>query len=104
MDVVQVILEQVLLRREKTTLDSEGNRIVQLPPKEVCSGLNTVPHSSYKPTQIVVDVLKFSSAERKFYDTLFVTAKHNFDELNRQGLVSKNYTNILAMLMKFVLS
>lgn len=34
-EVVQIILESVLLRREKDMLDSDGKRIVQLPPKEV---------------------------------------------------------------------
>ncbi|KAH8835605.1 SNF2 family N-terminal domain-containing protein [Flagelloscypha sp. PMI_526] len=83
LEVVQVILEQILLRREKNTLDADGNKIVQLPPKE-----------------IVVEKLVFSPAERTFYDAIFATAKNNFDELSRKGLVGKNYTNILAMLMK----
>lgn len=34
-EVVQVILETVLLRREKTMRDRDGKRIVELPPKEV---------------------------------------------------------------------
>lgn len=34
-DVVQVILETVLLRREKSMKDRDGNPIVQLPEKEV---------------------------------------------------------------------
>lgn len=37
LEVVQVILESVLLRREKTMRDSSGRMIVDLPPKEVCS-------------------------------------------------------------------
>ena len=36
-EVVQVILESVLLRREKTMRDADGKRIVELPAKEVCS-------------------------------------------------------------------
>ena len=35
LEVVQVILESVLLRREKTMRDRDGNMIVQLPEKEV---------------------------------------------------------------------
>ena len=35
-EVVQVILESVLLRREKTMRDADGKRIVELPAKEVC--------------------------------------------------------------------
>ena len=34
-EIVQVILESVLLRREKNMRDSDGNRIVELPAKEV---------------------------------------------------------------------
>ena len=34
-EVVQVILESVLLRREKTMRDKDGKMIVELPPKEV---------------------------------------------------------------------
>ena len=36
-EVVQVILETILLRREKTMLDSDGKPIVDLPGKEVGS-------------------------------------------------------------------
>jgi DNA repair protein RAD5 len=35
LEIVQVILESILLRREKTMTDSDGNKIVDLPPKEV---------------------------------------------------------------------
>jgi DNA repair protein RAD5 len=34
-EIVQVILENTLLRREKNMLDLDGKRIVELPPKEV---------------------------------------------------------------------
>jgi len=36
-EIVQVILESILLRRDKNMRDVEGNKIVDLPPKEVCS-------------------------------------------------------------------
>jgi DNA repair protein RAD5 len=35
-EVVQIILESVLLRREKSMRDVDGKKIVELPPKEVC--------------------------------------------------------------------
>jgi hypothetical protein len=35
LEIVQVILESILLRREKTMRDTDGRRIVDLPPKEV---------------------------------------------------------------------
>jgi hypothetical protein len=34
-EVVQIILESILLRREKTMTDVDGKRIVELPNKEV---------------------------------------------------------------------
>lgn len=34
-EIVQVILESILLRRDKNMRDIEGNKIVDLPPKEV---------------------------------------------------------------------
>ncbi|KAF7310688.1 DNA repair protein [Mycena chlorophos] len=83
LEIVQIILESILLRREKTMLDTNGKRIVELPPKEV-----------------VIEHLEFSSLERKIYDSLFNSAKRDFLRLDAKGLVGKNYTHILAMLMR----
>ncbi|OJA20678.1 HLTF/DNA helicase [Rhizopogon vesiculosus] len=82
-EIVQVILESILLRREKNMRDHSGKRIVELPAKEV-----------------TVDTLQFTSAEQKIYDSIYNAAKRNFDQLNAKGLVGKNYTHILAMLMR----
>ncbi|KAG2155681.1 SNF2 family N-terminal domain-containing protein [Suillus clintonianus] len=82
-EIVQVILESVLLRREKNMRDNSGKRIVELPAKE-----------------ITVDTLHFTPAEQKIYDSIYNAAKQNFDQLNAKGLVGKNYTHILAMLMR----
>ncbi|KAH8102375.1 SNF2 family N-terminal domain-containing protein [Cristinia sonorae] len=82
-EVVQVILEAVLLRREKTMRDRDGKRIVELPPKEIS-----------------IESLEFTPLERKLYDSLYSDAKRSFDRLSEKGLVSKNYTSILAMLMR----
>ncbi|KAH9910501.1 SNF2 family N-terminal domain-containing protein, partial [Epithele typhae] len=82
-EVVQIILESVLLRREKDMLDSDGKKIVELPAKE-----------------IKVERLDFSPLERKIYDSLYSDAKKDFENLNEKGLVSRNYTHILAMLMR----
>ena len=51
-EIVQVILESILLRREKNMRDSDGKRIVDLPPKEVSLQLQTllklfIDHSIY---------------------------------------------------------
>ncbi|KDQ63171.1 hypothetical protein JAAARDRAFT_119545 [Jaapia argillacea MUCL 33604] len=82
-EIVQVILESVLLRREKNFLDTDGKRIVELPEKEVD-----------------VELLEFSPLERKIYDSIYNDAKRNFEQLSAKGLVSRNYTHILAMLMR----
>lgn len=66
--------------------DSEGKRIVELPPKED-----------------VIETLCFCATEQKIYDSIYDTAKRNFDQLNAKGLIGKNYTHILAMLMRSVL-
>ncbi|KAJ7201358.1 DNA repair protein RAD5 [Mycena pura] len=82
-EIVQIILESILLRREKTMLDADGKRIVELPQKEV-----------------IVEYLEFSNLERKIYNSLFNSAKRDFLRLDAKGLVGKNYTHILAMLMR----
>ncbi|KZO93169.1 hypothetical protein CALVIDRAFT_486163 [Calocera viscosa TUFC12733] len=82
-DVVQVILETILLRREKNMTDVDGKAIVELPDKEV-----------------VVEELEFSPLERKIYDQIYHDAKTQFTKLNANGLVGKNFSNILAMLMR----
>ncbi|OSX66957.1 hypothetical protein POSPLADRAFT_1175676 [Postia placenta MAD-698-R-SB12] len=82
-EVVQIILESVLLRRTKDMRDTDGKKIVELPSKE-----------------IVVESLEFSPLERKIYDSLYSDAKKNFEQLNEKGLISRNYTHILAMLMR----
>ncbi|KAG0707588.1 SNF2 family N-terminal domain-containing protein [Suillus ampliporus] len=82
-EIVQVILESILLRREKNMRDNSGKRIVELPAKEV-----------------TVDTLHFTPTEQKLYDSIYNAAKRNFDQLNAKGLVGKNYTHILAMIMR----
>ncbi|EGN93185.1 hypothetical protein SERLA73DRAFT_172337 [Serpula lacrymans var. lacrymans S7.3] len=82
-EIVQVILESVLLRREKNMRDSNGKRIIELPAKEV-----------------TVENLPFSSSEQAIYDSIYKDAKKDFDQLNAKGIVSRNYTHILAMLMR----
>ncbi|KAF9532114.1 SNF2 family N-terminal domain-containing protein [Crepidotus variabilis] len=82
-EVVQIILESILLRREKTMRDTDGKRIIELPPKE-----------------ILVEQLEFTPLERKIYDSIYHSAKRNFEQLDAKGLVGKNYTHILAMLMR----
>jgi DNA repair protein RAD5 len=49
---------------------------------------------------VTVEKLIFSKAEQMIYDSVYLDAKRKFQQLDDQGLVNKNYTNILAMLMK----
>lgn len=51
----------------------------------------------------MVEELEFSPLERKIYDSIYVSAKRDFERLNAKGLVSKNYTHILAMLMRYAI-
>lgn len=53
--------------------------------------------------QVVVENLQFSGLERKIYDSVFMDAKRKFQQLDEKGLVSRNYTHILAMLMRLVM-
>ena len=50
-----------------------------------------------------IEQLEFSPLERKIYDSLYSDAKKDFEHLNEKGLVSRNYTHILAMLMRYVM-
>jgi len=54
-----------------------------------------------KTSQVIVEELEFSPLERKIYDSLYLTVKRNFEQLDAKGLVGKNYTHILAMLMRY---
>lgn len=99
-EIVQVILESILLRREKSMRDTDGNKIVELPTKEVKpNGVRSYIYS-LSLVQVVVEHLEFSPLERKIYDQIYITAKRRFERLNAKGLVSRNYTHILAMLMR----
>lgn len=50
--------------------------------------------------EIIVEDLEFSPLERKIYDSLYTDAKRTFQNLSDKGVVSKNYTSILALLMR----
>jgi DNA repair protein RAD5 len=47
-----------------------------------------------------VEALEFSTLERRIYDSIYNSIKERFDNLAAQGLLGKNYTSVLAMLMK----
>ena len=99
-DVVQFILEQCLLRREKNMKDKDGKPIVDLPLKTVsCSlGVSTIVAGRY--AQVTVETLEFSRAERKIYDAIYDRSRRKFIQLDQEGTMKNSYISILAMLMR----
>lgn len=83
LDVVQVILESVLLRREKRMKDKDGKPIVELPPKT-----------------IEVRELEFTDLERKIYDNVYRRAYLQFAHLKANGTVTRNFSVIFSVLMR----
>lgn len=83
LDVVQVILESVLLRREKRMKDKDGKPIVQLPPKT-----------------IEVRELEFTDLERRIYDNVYRRAYLQFAHLKANGTVTRNFSVIFSVLMR----
>lgn len=84
---MQVILETILLRREKNTKDRDGNPIVQLPPKTT-----------------KIEYLDLTPDEFRLYDAIFKNVKKDYESLNDRGLVTKNITSMLARIMTYGLS
>ncbi|GAA6046444.1 hypothetical protein JCM3770_004927 [Rhodotorula araucariae] len=82
-EVIQVILESILLRREKKMRDKDGNPIVALPEKHV----NAV-HLDLAPD------------ERDIYDALFRNAKSKFLNYAEEGTVLQHVTAIFSILMR----
>ncbi|GAA5855673.1 hypothetical protein JCM8547_001639 [Rhodosporidiobolus lusitaniae] len=82
-EVIQVILEAILLRREKSMRDASGKPIVQLPPKH----LNVVK-------------LDFSPDERAIYQALYRNAKSKFLGYAKEGTVLSHVTAIFAILTR----
>ncbi|KAG8771692.1 DNA helicase rad5 [Ceratobasidium sp. 428] len=81
--VIQVILENVLLRREKSMRDVDGNKIVELPPKIM-----------------TIEELTFSPAERRAYEEVYETAKQEFGDMEQVGTVSMNFAHMFAQIMR----
>ena len=82
-ELIQVILANCLIRREKNMKDSDGKSIVNLPKKTV---------------QIVK--LEFSPEERQIYNALYNKAKRKFDALSHKGMLLKSFSSILTMLLR----
>ncbi|KAM0788905.1 hypothetical protein ACM66B_002987 [Microbotryomycetes sp. NB124-2] len=82
-EIIQVVLESILLRREKKMKDKDGNPIVKLPPKH-----------------IDIQYLTFSQEEREIYDAIYRNAKSQFLGYAEKGTVLSNVTAIFSILMR----
>ncbi|KAK4698930.1 DNA repair protein RAD5, partial [Phenoliferia sp. Uapishka_3] len=82
-EVIQVVLESILLRREKKMKDRDGQPIVALPMKH-----------------IKAVSLTFSEDERVIYDALYKNAKSKFLDFQADGTVMQNVTAIFSILMR----
>ncbi|BGP15266.1 DNA helicase rad5 [Rhodosporidiobolus nylandii] len=82
-EVIQVILESILLRREKSMRDKDGQPIVSLPKKHV---------------QVVK--LDFHPDEQRIYDALYKNAKSKFLGYAKEGTVLQHVTAIFAILTR----
>ncbi|EGF97934.1 uncharacterized protein MELLADRAFT_84153 [Melampsora larici-populina 98AG31] len=83
-EVVQVIIESTVLRREKSMKDKDGKSIIgDLPPKS-----------------IEIKSLKMNEKESKIYEMMFKNAKARFLEVLMAGTVMKHFTMILTILIR----
>lgn len=83
LEIVQVVLESILLRREKKFKDKDGKPIVDLPSKTM-----DIQH------------LDFSEIERKIYDLCYDRAWIQYQRLRNDGSMGKNLSVIFSVLMK----
>ena len=79
---LQAVIKSITLRREKTSI-VDGRPVVDLPPK----------HVNIRPVE-------FSSAERDLYTAVESKSQLRFNSYLKKGQVSKNYANILVMLLR----
>lgn len=79
---LQALLKAILLRRTKTSL-IDGKPILQLPPRTVLVEYGLMDHD-----------------ELEFYGALEKGAKAQMNEYILQGSISKNYSNILVLLLR----
>ena len=80
-ETLRVLFEHLMLRRTKDMKDSNGNRIIKLPPK-----------------QIKIKYLKFSDHERKEYDDWYVNSKEQVRDLQLAGKI--DYIHVFSILLR----
>lgn len=82
-DVVNAIMEPVLLRRTKQMKDTDGNPLVQLPPKE-----------------IVIEKLQLSKKQKLIYEEFLQRAEKTFRSGLQSGDLLKKYSTILVHILR----
>ncbi|KDN45911.1 hypothetical protein K437DRAFT_223989 [Tilletiaria anomala UBC 951] len=83
LDVVAVVLESVLLRREKRMKDKNGRPIVELSQKT-----------------FDIQYLDFSEKEREIYNNVYHRARVQYDRLSAAGQLGRNFSLIFSVLMR----
>mmetsp|Transcript_44595 Transcript_44595/g.126019 ORF Transcript_44595/g.126019 Transcript_44595/m.126019 type:complete len:1444 (+) Transcript_44595:53-4384(+) len=83
LDAVRRILQPLLIRRTKSTLDQTGKPLLELPKKHV--------HILH---------LELSPAERDFYDALYKKATTTFNSVVASGQILNQYTQILQLILR----
>lgn len=81
--VVQNIMERILLRRTKDMQTTDGQPLVALPPKTV-----------------TIDRVEFSDDEQSLYSWIYAKVKGSFRKSLDQGQGLRNYTTILAQILR----
>lgn len=121
---VQLVTRGLLLRRTIKTIDPETNKpILTLPPKTIlavwlqfvsespCAMCVMIMSVYDRDVQIAVHEMAFDSSfntcssvqsetERDFYKAIFSRAQSEFNSLVGEGLVSRNYTSVLQLLLR----
>ena len=80
---LQTIMKCITLRRTKETKTSDGQRILDLPPR-----------------RDELRYLKFDQHEQTIYDQFFTESKAEFNELSNKNEVMKNYVGILQKILR----
>ncbi|AMD21769.1 HFL087Cp [Eremothecium sinecaudum] len=83
LDVMQVILGAVMLRRTKSMRDNNGLPLVELPPKEV-----------------IVEQVQFNEFEDKLYKDFLHAAENSVNEGLEKGDLLKRYSTILIHILR----